>query len=169
MLLTLGSCWHWKWTATECVFHMQTDQFRAHMANHTLYQALTPRVCHCSLVLITRARCQTTRYSPAAPASVEIIQISQSSTCPLCLILSFPQKPQQRLLPRFCPHSGYLLTNPAASPCGPEWHNRLPALWKLSETNYFFQQQSSPGLWASPYLNNNKICILKHHLKMNSY
>ena len=53
-----------------------------------------------------------------------------------------------------------LLTELGASPCSPAWCGTPPSLGTMGN-KLSFQWQSS-DLLASPYLNNNKIYILKH-------
>lgn len=80
----------------------------------------------------------------------------------LCPVI--PQKPQQRLLSHI-PNN--LLIDPGVSPhspCTPLLQPMHPSPGNHEYNKLSFQWQLSPDLWALPYFNNNKTCILKHCL-----
>lgn len=59
-----------------CVFHMKSNQSRAHTHNHLLYQPPTPHACHHSLALITPGQGTRQLGSPCVQKSAEIIQLA---------------------------------------------------------------------------------------------
>lgn len=71
------------------------------------------------------------------PQSPEMIQTSQSWAHWPCVACSFPQKPQQRLMPMFLPWSAsWPPLNFSMYPSLMAWFT--PSFWESSATNYLF-------------------------------
>lgn len=110
--------WRQQISCPEGTFHMQTNQSRVQP------QPPPPSGCHtlglCAPALIPRARprprpmCQSLGRAlpPQNPTC-------QCQVCLLCLIHSFPQKPQRRVLPAFSSPPCLLPTDPGGFPCCP--------------------------------------------------
>ena len=143
-----------KWLTCASTLRMPTPNPEPLHCLH-LYEAL-----HSGLLSICsyhpRARYQTTRDSPSAPAPWNCSHkpILSLSTVPHPFL---PQKPPWSPLPWF-PHSIGLLINPGASPRGPT--QRCVSF--LLATRSSKPRQSSPDPLASLYLNKRNTFILKH-------